>query len=193
VAAGPHWTRSSFGRANAKHKLVERAPGPETLAPSASSERVRFGQSLPVRVGVSDPPGRLLPAEASSHQGFPRLLKRSHQGSLGRLLARPAEELRRDLRGLKGFGPETVDAILVDAGRRPYFVADACTRRILARHEPVPPNAAYKEGKRYCKRRAPQCEGCPFQDLLPAARGRHGDPVATLEGELREAFASALS
>ena len=128
-------------------------------------------------------------------------LERSHQGLLSRLLARPAEELHRDLLGLKGFGPETVDAILVYAGRRPYFVADAYTRRILARHELVPSNAGYKEvqvllhqhlptdhalfneyhallvevGKRYCKRQAPQCEGCPLEEFLPPLRRRQPD------------------
>jgi endonuclease III related protein len=86
-----------------------------------------------------------------------------------------------------------VDAILVYAGRRPYFVADAYTRRILARHELVASHAGYMEvqallhrhlpsdhalfneyhgllvevGKRYCKREAPQCEGCPLEEFLP--------------------------
>ena len=129
---------------------------------------------------------------------FLNYLEGSHQGSLARLFARPAEELRRDLLGLKGFGPETVDAILVYAGRHPYFVADAYTRRILARHELVPPDAGYSEvqaflhqhlaadpalfneyhallvevGKRYCKRPAPQCEGCPLEGFLPGTGNR---------------------
>ena len=131
--------------------------------------------------------------KARAIKNFLDYLQGTHHGSLARLFARPADRLRRDLLGLKGFGPETVDAILVYAGRHPYFVADAYTRRILARHELVPPDADYAEvqaflhqhltadpalfneyhallvevGKRYCKRRAPQCQGCPLQEFLP--------------------------
>jgi len=36
----------------------------------------------------------------------------------------------------------------------------------------------------------PICEWCPLQDLLPATKGCHAEPLATLEGELREASAS---
>ncbi len=134
--------------------------------------------------------------KARAIRNFLDYLQRSCQGSLARLFARPGEELRRDLLGLKGFGPETVDAVLVYAGRRPYFVADTYTRRILARHELVPPDADYREvqaflhqhlpadhtlfneyhallvevGKGYCKRQAPQCEGCPLEEFLPPNR-----------------------
>jgi endonuclease-3 related protein len=150
---------------------------------------------------------------------FLEYLEGSHQGSLPRLLARPAEELRHDLLGLKGFGPETVDAILVYAARRPYFVADAYTRRILARHELVSPTAGYGEvqaflhqhlpsdhelfneyhallvevGKRYCKRQKPQCEGCPLEEFLPApnqtVETRHRGKGKRASGENVVAFA----
>lgn len=138
--------------------------------------------------------------KARAIRNFLDYLHGTHQGSLARLFARPGEELRRDLLGLKGFGPETVDAILVYAGHHPYFVADAYTRRILARHDLVPPDADYAEvqaflhqhlaadpalfneyhallvevGKRYCKRHAPQCEGCPLEEFLPPGQ-RKGD------------------
>ena len=120
-------------------------------------------------------------------------LGRTYHGSLGRLFARPAAGLRQELLSLKGLGPETVDAILLYAGRQPFFVADAYTRRIMARHELVPPTADYatvqqflhenlpadqalfnefhallvEVGKRYCKRQAPRCDQCPLQEFLP--------------------------
>ena len=120
-------------------------------------------------------------------------LGRTYHGSLGRLFARPAAGLRRELLSLKGLGPETVDAILLYAGRQPFFVADAYTRRIMARHGLVPPTADYaavqqflhenlpadqalfnefhallvEVGKRYCKRQAPRCDQCPLQEFLP--------------------------
>jgi endonuclease III related protein len=120
-------------------------------------------------------------------------LGRTYHGSLGRLFARPAAGLRQELLSLNGLGPETVDAILLYAGRQPFFVADAYTRRIMARHELVPPTADYaavqqflhenlladqalfnefhallvEVGKRYCKRQAPRCDQCPLQEFLP--------------------------
>jgi endonuclease-3 related protein len=128
-------------------------------------------------------------------------LGRSGDGSVAKLFARPAEEIRRELLKVRGLGPETADAILLYAGRKPFFVADSYTRRILSRHELVRPAAGYAEvqeflhrhlpadsalfneyhallvevGKRYCKRREPDCDACPLGELLPgrgaAARG----------------------
>ena len=46
---------------------------------------------------------------------------------------RPLEELRDELLGIYGIGPETADSILLYALEKPTFVVDAYTRRILAR------------------------------------------------------------
>ncbi|MGH9650348.1 MAG: endonuclease III domain-containing protein, partial [Terriglobales bacterium] len=126
-------------------------------------------------------------------RNFLAWLQRSCQGSLARLFARPAAETRPDLLSLKGLGPETVDAILLYAGRQPSFVADAYTRRILSRHGLVSPLAGYAQvqeflhrhlpaghalfnefhallvevGKRFCKRQEPNCAACPLQEFLP--------------------------
>lgn len=134
-------------------------------------------------------------------RNFLRWLGAAHHGSLRLMFARPASKLRRELLQLSGLGWETADAILLYAGRHPYFVADAYTRRILVRHELVPARAGYSEvqqflhrhlrtdvsfynefhallvevGKRYCKRQAPHCDRCPLQDFLPQRR-----EVATL-------------
>ncbi len=131
--------------------------------------------------------------KARTIRGFLGYLKSHHRGSLARMFARPVADLRHDLLSLKGLGPETVDAILLYAGRHPFFVADAYTRRILARHELVPPDASYAEvqqflhqnlpanyllfneyhallvevGKRYCRTQRPRCEACPLQPYLP--------------------------
>lgn len=123
-------------------------------------------------------------------------LERRHDGSLSALFARPPLVVRSELLKIRGLGPETVDAILLYAGRQPFFVADAYTRRILARHRLVAPAANYSAvqqflhghlpsdyalfneyhallvevGKRYCKRQAPRCEGCPLQEFLPRSQ-----------------------
>lgn len=114
-------------------------------------------------------------------------------GSLHRLFAQPQVALRLYLIDIKGLGDETVDAILLYAGRKPYFVADAYTRRILARHEWLPEDASYmtaqellhrelpreaqlfnefhalliEAGKRFCARRDPSCTECPLRIYLP--------------------------
>jgi endonuclease-3 related protein len=121
-------------------------------------------------------------------------LMREHVGSLDSLFSLPTEELRRRLLDLRGLGAETVDAILLYAVRRPLFVADAYTRRVLARHGLVPAAADYHQtqeflhahlppdtplfnefhallvevGKKHCRPRSPRCAGCPLEEFLPA-------------------------
>lgn len=125
---------------------------------------------------------------------FIECLNRDCRGSLDTLFSRPSDNLRQYLLDIKGLGPETADAILLYAGRKPYFVADAYTRRILSRHGWLPANATYEAaqellhqqlprdsrlfnefhallveaGKRYCTRREPACSECPLREYLPA-------------------------
>jgi endonuclease-3 related protein len=132
--------------------------------------------------------------KARAIRNFIDWLARVHRGSLNSLFALPATEVRRQLLELKGWGPETADAVLVYAARQPFFVADAYTRRILWRHGLLPAQASYEEaqqllhrhlprdqalfnefhallveaGKKYCQRAAPQCGACPLEAYLPA-------------------------
>jgi len=131
--------------------------------------------------------------KARTIQNFLAWLESTCQGSLAVMFRLPAAELRQGLLEIKGLGPETVDAILLYAGRHPVFVADNYTRRILARHEMVPPRADYDEvqrflhrhlpadqilfneyhallvevGKQYCKRQVALCGECPLEQFLP--------------------------
>lgn len=131
--------------------------------------------------------------KARSIRNFLAWLDSAHGGSLTSLFTTQATRLRRELLAVGGLGPETADAILLYAGRQPFFVADAYTRRILARHAQVPSGAGYSEvqrflhqhlpadphlfneyhallvevGKRYCRRQAPRCEACPLKEFLP--------------------------
>lgn len=54
------------------------------------------------------------------------------------------ERLRRGLLGVKGIGPETADAILLYAFKRPVFVIDAYTRRVYSRLHLVNASAPYE-------------------------------------------------
>jgi len=123
---------------------------------------------------------------------FADWLERRHGGSLARLFSLPADQLRRQLLELRGVGPETADAILLYAAERPMFVADAYTRRVLARHGIISAKADYREtqeflhthlpreaalynefhallvevGKRHCAPHSPSCPGCPLEEFL---------------------------
>ena len=131
--------------------------------------------------------------KARTIRDFADWLSREHEGSLDRLFSLPTKELRRQLLELKGFGPETVDAIILYAAKRPVFVADAYTRRVLVRHGFLPGAADYHEtqellhrhlppdaslfnefhallvevGKKHCGRALPHCTGCPLETFLP--------------------------
>ena len=116
-----------------------------------------------------------------------------HGGSLTRLFALPLPALRERLLRLNGIGPETADSIILYAGRRPVFVIDAYTRRILKRHGHLHPHEGYDDlrrrfeaalppdvplfneyhalivrvAKERCRSRFPDCRGCPLERFLP--------------------------
>lgn len=114
-----------------------------------------------------------------------------HNGELSRLFAAPVAELRADLLSINGIGKETADSIILYAARKPIFVVDAYTKRVLQRHSMVSSAADYDSvqelfhsnlpfdeplfndfhaqfvaaGHYYC-RRQPLCEQCPLGLLL---------------------------
>lgn len=130
--------------------------------------------------------------KARAIRGFVDWLDQVHGGSLDRFFRQPAASARRELFELNGFGPETVDAILLYAGGIPVFVADAYTRRILSRHGLFSDRTSYSQaqafihhhlekdetvynefhallvetGKRFCRRSQARCEACPLEYLL---------------------------
>ena len=130
--------------------------------------------------------------KAKTIRRFLMFVDSEYGGSLHKLFSRPTSELREKLLGIAGFGPETVDSVLVYAGRRTSFVVDAYARRILERHGLIPVKATYdqiqalfhrslpadapvfneyhalivKVGKNYCKRTAPDCTHCPLEPFL---------------------------
>src|SRR5579883_1626247 len=93
--------------------------------------------------------------KAATIWNFVNWLDRRHRGSLHSLFSTPSDVLRKELMKLKGLGDETVDAILLYAGRKPFFVADAYTRRILSRHGWLPANADYATAQEFIHRQLP--------------------------------------
>jgi endonuclease-3 related protein len=115
---------------------------------------------------------------------FVAFLDQKYQGSLSKLFAQPTEQLREELLNLHGVGPETADSILLYAGNHPVFVVDAYTRRILARHEILPEEAAYDEIRELFERAlAPVADsiadgGNGNQPLAAGLRGAAHSPSA---------------
>lgn len=130
--------------------------------------------------------------KAQTLSNFVNWIEQSHAGSLDSLFSQGVVRTRAELLALKGIGPETADAILLYAGRQPVFVADAYTRRVLVRHQLLPPTADYasaqqflhqhlppdealfnefhallvEAAKRFCRRNVAHCEQCPLGQFL---------------------------
>ena len=72
-------------------------------------------------------------AKARKLKAFARHLVEGHDGDLSAFLDQELGPLRKELLSIHGIGPETADAILVYAARKPSFVIDSYTRRIVHR------------------------------------------------------------
>jgi endonuclease-3 related protein len=122
---------------------------------------------------------------------FIRFLFDEYQGRLALMFGENGERLRKKLLGVKGIGPETADSILLYALKKPFFVIDAYTKRVFARHRLFSLEGRYAEwqklfsdvlpkkvslyndfhaqivavGKTFCRTR-PLCEKCPLRCYL---------------------------
>ncbi len=123
------------------------------------------------------------------------LVNNGFSGDLNALFSLDTPRLRELLLGVKGIGPETADSIILYAARKPVFVVDAYTFRVMERHGLVSGPCSYDElqeiflrnlkedtdlfseyhalivrlCKTYCLR-SPKCQKCPLEDLLPQRR-----------------------
>lgn len=117
------------------------------------------------------------------------LLVEEYEGNISRFFDEDMEALRMVLLSVKGIGPETADSIILYAAKKPSFVIDAYTYRILSRHNMVDEQVTYDEmqdlfmdnldpkyelfnefhalivqtGKHYCKK-VPKCDNCPLSE-----------------------------
>ncbi len=137
---------------------------------------------------------------------FTGWIENAHGGSLSSIFRQGVQRARAQLLALKGIGPETADAILLYAGQQPVFVADAYTRRILSRHQLLPPAAGYaaaqrflhqhlppdaplfnefhallvETAKRFCHRNVAHCEQCPLGPFLEKPNDHSRKPTVTM-------------
>ncbi len=128
--------------------------------------------------------------KAERLKSFVNFLLEHYGGNLERMRKDEFRVLREKLLQVKGIGPETADSILLYGLKRPIFVVDAYTRRILSRHGLISQKASYEEvqrffmdhlpheeglfneyhalivhlGKTVCKKK-PRCDICPLKNL----------------------------
>jgi endonuclease-3 related protein len=146
-------------------------------------------------IGLEELAGLIRPAgyynvKAVRLKNFIDHIFENRKGDLEDLFDQPMGELRKELLSINGIGPETADSIILYAAKKPIFVVDAYTRRILGRHGMVGRNATYEMvqalfhehlepdeglyndfhaqfvavGHHYCKPK-PRCQGCPLESL----------------------------
>lgn len=148
--------------------------------------------------------------KAKKLKSFLEYLWSAHGGDLDAMFRTPLDDLREDLLGVWGLGPETVDSIMLYAGNMPTFVVDAYTVRTMTRLGFVKPGTPYDGvrnmfmsglpkdprmyneyhallvhlGKHFCGKRKPRCGDCPLGDVCPAGRAMMESadrPVTTAE------------
>jgi len=124
-------------------------------------------------------------------RNFVNYVVEKYGGDLSAMLATPPDQLRAELLSLNGVGKETADSMILYAAKKPVFVVDAYTRRVLYRHGLIEEKLDYDAiqdlfhsnlerdtelfndfhaqlvavGHYYCKR-TPLCHKCPLQQYL---------------------------
>lgn len=110
-----------------------------------------------------------------------------YDSDLEKLFSLDLYSLRKELLSIKGIGPETADSIILYAAKKPIFVVDSYTYRIMKRHQMIWDDITYDElqqlfmenlpsdeslfnefhalivetGKNFCKKK-PLCNLCPL-------------------------------
>ena len=136
-------------------------------------------------------------AKARKLKAFAGHVCRRYNGDLNAFLSQDTDHLRAELLSIHGIGPETADDILVYAARKPSFVIDSYTRRILQRmglvpagqkdhyqdyqalfHDNLPMETPLfneyhalldRHAKEACTK-TPRCSGCCLRDLCRTGR-----------------------
>ena len=114
-------------------------------------------------------------AKATKLKAFVERLRDEHGGGLDKLFALDTGDLRKELLSIHGIGPETADSILLYAARRPVFVIDAYTKRIIERLGLAPSSDSYEAFQRLFTDNLPPDEGM-FNEYH-ALFVRHGKEV----------------
>jgi len=133
-------------------------------------------------------PAGYFSVKAKRLQNLMRFVWQNYEGDLEQFFAQSANSLREELLSVSGVGPETADDIVLYAAKKPTFVVDTYTYRIMLRHFFIAQDDDYQAiksmfedhlpaevelfneyhallvavGKNYCKPRNPRCDECPL-------------------------------
>ena len=125
-------------------------------------------------------------------KNFINLFINDFEGSAEKMFSGDSGELRKKLLNVNGIGPETADSILLYAGKKPFFVVDAYTKRVFSRHKLISKDSTYYQiqeffsqnldgnvelfnefhaqivmlGKTICSSKNPDCAKCPIAFLF---------------------------
>ncbi len=118
-----------------------------------------------------------------------QMIADKYEGEISFLFEDSLDGSRENLLRVKGVGPETADAILLYAAKKPAFVIDTYTHRVFSRHQLVEEDTDYYSlqqefldslpedvslfnefhalivavAKEFCKKKKPRCSNCPLQ------------------------------
>jgi endonuclease III related protein len=152
-----------------------------------------YGLSLKQLAALIRPAG-YFNVKAQRLRYFLEFLMNDYHGKMVNMVSEDVHQLRGKLLRIHGIGPETADSILLYALKKPVFVIDAYTKRVLSRHGIMTSERSYDEfqelfhssfrkdvrlyneyhalfvrvGKVFCKKRNPLCGKCPLNDMLPS-------------------------
>ncbi len=149
------------------------------------------------KLGIDELAQRIKPSgyynlKAKRLKAFLNHLYDNYGGDLDKMLGKRTDLLRAELLAINGIGPETADTILLYAAKRPVFVIDAYTKRVLTYHGLAGKDDGYDElqrlfmdnlehnaelfneyhalivrvAKEHCKARSSICKLCPLDGLL---------------------------
>ncbi len=130
--------------------------------------------------------------KAQRLKNFVDLFVNDFDSSAAKMFSGDGRELRKKLLKVNGIGPETADSILLYAGKKPFFVVDAYTKRIFSRHKLISKDSTYYQiqeffnqnldrdvklfnefhaqivmlGKTICTSKNPDCAKCPIAFLI---------------------------
>jgi endonuclease III related protein len=157
--------------------------------------------SDPVRLAEIIRPAGFYRVKTTRLKAFVDFLGREYEGFVENMKDTPTADLRGQLLGINGIGPETADSILLYALGRPVFVVDAYTVRFLRNHGIYKGTATYDDAQslfmrylppdtylfnefhalivylcqNFCKKR-PVCAPCPLdRDRESRQRGGQDD------------------
>lgn len=145
--------------------------------------------SAPDELIINDiKPARFFNQKTKYIKTFCSYLVDNYEGKLDKLFEKDIFSLRKELLSLIGIGEETADAIILYGAKKPIFVVDAYTRKLIRSlnlmDEPISYSRVQKYfmtnldkdiklyneyhalidawGNRICKRKSPACGLCPL-------------------------------